>query len=863
MLALLGTYPIALLGAPSALADVSVEPAGTYVTNGSVGAAATDQTTTYIGGDSTQVGPRTGPGDGIDVTGGTSIGLSAPAAAASDAGALDRSFGQGGRVTTPFDAFVWNSMLAGTGLIQPDGKLVAVGVGAGTELALNPPSFLVARYNPNGAPDSSFGTAGIVTTNLHGSVYGATAALQSDGKIVVAGTLGSGVVIVRYNQDGSLDSSFGAGGTVTLSCCTRAVVAIQPDGKVVLASTSSLARLNPDGSLDSSFGNEGFATAGAVVNAVLLQPDGRIVTTGVKLESGSPPNVELTTARYLRDGSLDNSFGSGGQVTTAVGSGFFPGPAYASRQADGKIVVATRGEGGATILRYNPNGSLDASFGDAGVEVAQLGDTFDPVSLTLQPDGRILVADPPDTFGFRNDIKVARFDADGSIDTSFASGGVATATFEADSVGVAAVVVDSSGRIAAIGDAYRLECDDGSCFPGGPVDFAVARFTQSGTLDPSFGSAGTVTTSPGKESVPGLAGADAVMVQPSHKLIAVGSSKAPNGDPDIAIAHYDPAGALDPSFGDGGQRLTGQAADGASFSVAFVAAFSEGGGKVLVVGNASAANPLRSVGSSRLSLTQYGADGSLDPGFGDHGQVVADSLVAEAAARQPDGKTIVVGRPPHDHPVVARFQRDGRLDTSFGTGGIVRIQAHVLARPKGVIVEPRGRIVVASDRALVGITSSGAIDRRFGRQGLVRVFRTQDSLSSVKSMSETHGGEILLAASLKSRLGLLRYRANGVADRSFGGNGTVVTRLTGSDRPAVASGPNGRVIIGTTFASTGQIGLLRLLRDGSRDRSFGHRGIERSGLRGLVNAVTLAPNHRILIAGESPNSVFLLARFDG
>ncbi len=316
-------------------------------------------------------------------------------------GARNRSFGRKGKVVTPFLGKAWQE---GTGVVvQPDGKIVAAGsTGAG---------FALARYNPSGSLDPSFGSGGKVVTPL-GSDAGANGvALQDDGKIVLAGRLAneylgkSDFVLARYKADGSPDPSFGLGGVVTTpigsgSSSARAVL-IQPDGKIVAAgvvvlSTAgadelrfALARYNPNGSLDTSFGAGGEVTTafflcecdeayGVEATAVALQPDGKIVAAGGTLNSFMARD-EFALARYNPSGSLDASFGTGGKVTTSFG---FPPPEMGSTgdfaealamQPDGKIVATGESNFGPhgeqfddALARYKPDGSLDKSFAKDG-----------------------------------------------------------------------------------------------------------------------------------------------------------------------------------------------------------------------------------------------------------------------------------------------------------------------------------------------------------------------------------------------------------------------------------------------------------------------------------------------------------------
>jgi len=280
-------------------------------------------------------------------------------------GTLDASFGTDGKVITDFGV----SAAANSVAVQPDGKIVV----AGEANIDGNYEFAVVRYNSNGALDNSFGAGGKVTTDFglleQGFSYidSASLAIQWDGKIVVAGKtfIGGGfdIALARYNSDGTLDASFGAGGKVTTDLGGpndgAFSVAVQADGKIVASGMANvarglgfaLARYNSNGTLDASFGaggvvisDFGLLTQGfsnAVAFAVAIRPDGKIVTAGRAFING---DFHSALARYNSDGALDTSFGADGKVTNIFG-GESEGVSSVAVQQDGKIVVA----GGAAI----------------------------------------------------------------------------------------------------------------------------------------------------------------------------------------------------------------------------------------------------------------------------------------------------------------------------------------------------------------------------------------------------------------------------------------------------------------------------------------------------------------------------------
>ncbi|RME39366.1 MAG: hypothetical protein D6794_03965 [Deltaproteobacteria bacterium] len=363
--------------------------------------------------------------------------------------------------------------------LQADGKILSAGV------PLSPQGDIVAvtRLNTDGSLDASFGNSGIVTTDIVASIRDQANAIsvQPDGKIVVAGVATEPVnpwhnhfLVIRYNADGTLDPSFGNGGIVQtyVSDYDEAhAVAIQPDGRILVAGTAytigprddfALARYNPDGTLDATFGIGGIVTLnfgvdryGAGIRDTLvdmaLQPDGRIVLAGKTVD---PVNydMELALARYNPDGSLDATFGAGGTVITDLGANTPDYLTSMALQPDGRIVVAgyTSLPANDTVLvRYNTDGSLDASFGAGGIVIPPVSPSADSAAdVAIQPDGRIVTAGNSwDQANSRFDIAVLRFNSNGMLDPGFGTGGIALNNPSIWSHYPSAMVLQPDGRI--------------------------------------------------------------------------------------------------------------------------------------------------------------------------------------------------------------------------------------------------------------------------------------------------------------------------------------------------------------------------------------------------------------------------------
>jgi uncharacterized delta-60 repeat protein len=350
-------------------------------------------------------------------------GTAAAAHAAAVPGAFDPSFGESG---TGYSALPLGAWAAATAVrVQPDGKIVTAGE---AQLAGGARVMVSTRTNPDGSPDPSYGSDGVVTVDVGGEAGANAVALQPDGKIVLAGEGDAGAMVfaaARLEPDGTLDRTFGAGGIVTVPIGSAAManaVQLQSDGKVVLGGTASIghnefaaARLNPDGSLDRSFGSGGTATlpATAAAWAMALQPDGKIVLAGQESSFGTQVYM---AARLLAGGAADWSFGIAGMVGVPIGTSAY-GDALAL-QPDGKIVLggsAYTSTSVAAAVRLTPGGWLDRAFGSGGI--ATVPDWYGINAATLQPsDGRILLAG--------TGASLVRLNADGSADTTLGAGGV-------------------------------------------------------------------------------------------------------------------------------------------------------------------------------------------------------------------------------------------------------------------------------------------------------------------------------------------------------------------------------------------------------------------------------------------------------
>ncbi len=428
--------------------------------------------------------------------------------------------------------------------------------------------------------DNTFDADGRVITDLGGGEQANAVAQQPDGKIVVAGTSDDDFALVRYETDGSLDTSFSDDGQVITDLGGSEwgnAVAIQPDGKIVVAGASNqsfaLARYNPDGSLDTSFAGDGLLTlntdslggnfGAATGNAVAIQADGKILVAG-SIKQGEPKKFGL--ARVLGDGTLDLSFDSDGFATAAFAPGGLSNEeikAIAVR-VDGEIAAVGEYKSGQFALaRYNPDGSLDTSFGNAGrVTVGSKVSTG--YGVGWQADGSIVAAGSKavidqnsanciDSSGKKceyDDFWLARFTGSGALDRNFGTGGEITAAVNnrGNDDNGRGLLVQADDKIIVFGfsDMAVHTFSNGGSQQNVPVanDFSLARFTGSGSLDASFGVSGTVTTpffkTCGINQCDSGDEAHAGLIQADGKIVLVGvTGTESNSTSNFAVARYE------------------------------------------------------------------------------------------------------------------------------------------------------------------------------------------------------------------------------------------------------------------------------------------------------------------------------------
>ena len=608
-------------------------------------------------------------------------------------GTLDTTFHSGKAPANNFSIGTGGNNYINAIELQPDGKIIVGGYFTTTNgFYLSK----IARLNPDGTIDTSFNPKNGVNNTVN------TIAVQPDGKILIGGSFTavnntSRVRIARLNPDGSLDATFNAGMEVNSDATTKLdKILLQPDGKVLIAGDfvsvkgspqRYFARLNADGSLDPEF-NSG-SGADAVVNYLLLQPDGKIVLAGEFTTINDAPNQNI--ARLNADGTLDATFipgeGANGKIVTLalfpdgkiVAAGSFTSyndtecqnlvqitstgklnTAYnitkGSRSKVKTIVVQPNGKvligGGFNtvtglsrnyIARLNLNGTLDKTFNPG------TGANDYVNALVPQPDGKIIVAG---NFTTINDVArsyIARLNANGSLDNTFAA--------STDAI-VEAVVLQPDGRILITGNFTKVNDQ---------TKAKIARLNSDGTIDDSF------------TAVTGINNTiSAVLVDSDGKIIVGGAfTRIYNNSNRKYLARLNPNGGLDADFNPG----TGP-------NNAVKSIVQQADGKILVAGAFTTVN-----GENKPSIARLNTDGSLDASFSTGTGI--DNAIYTMALR-PDGRIMIGGIfTKIDGKVrnrIARLKADGSLDGTFNPKSGSRIGAN--REVNALVLLPDNRLIL-------------------------------------------------------------------------------------------------------------------------------------------------------------------------
>ncbi len=601
-------------------------------------------------------------------------------------------------------------------------------------------------------------------------------------------------------QDGANDPSFNPAddGTYGLGASSdvRASVVL-PDGKLVIGGSFStynngarrfLARLHADGSLDPAF--QTAPGPDGSIETLALQSDGKLIVGGSFTTYDSAPRGGI--ARVNTDGSLDASFDPG------AGAQAYPYVSTVAIQPDGKVIVggwftSFDGVPRARIARLNANGSVDATF-DPGS-----GANTVITRAVLQSDGKIVIGGYFTHFGGVSRNRIARLNSDGALDTSFDPGLGALGH-------VLAVALQSDGKVVVGGDFATI---------GAIPRQSLARFHPNGALDFGF--------DPGAGPNGGVR---ALAIQPDGRLLIGGAISSYQGVPRNAIARVMPDGALDASF------APPNGSNNAAYDLQVLA-----GGKVLAAGDLE-----DWAGFERSGVVVLQPTGALDLGFN---PLPAPGDFVRQILPQPDGKALVVGAFDYYASVaregVARIEADGALDLSFDALANDRVSVAALQSDGKALISGWFTSVGGVSRPrMARLESDGTVDLSFDPGAGPDVGAAAIALQP--------DGKSVVAGSFTSfdgipRAGIARLQTNGAVDSTFdplvGVNGHVA---------CLAIQPDGHIVLGGHFTSVGgaiRHRLARLRPDGQLDTSFAPS----PGADWSVLQAVLQPDGKILIGG--------------
>ncbi len=659
-------------------------------------------------------------------------------------GSIDKTFSNGLQ-TTRFNSESYATAAA----IQDDGKIVVTGYTSTLDSSGQSSfDFALARYNTDGTPDKSFSDDGVlISSQSNGDDIPTSIVVQKDGKIAVVGYSNinnqnenhSFAAIARYNTDGSIDTSFTVDANrMPFLFAYPNSAAIQTDGKIVITGQSVtgvpgltvtdifVARYNTDGSLDKTFNHQGWQSAdfgsdNENARMVKLQSDGKIVVLGTA-SNGS--NIDFALARYKTDGSPDTTFGTNGLQQTDFENGE-EAASLVYIKSDGKIVVA-----GSTIdntflalAHYNADGSPDSSFyndGTFSTPFKSAPQGFSRYSATaIQSDGKMVAAGRTWN-GNNTDFAVVRYNTDGSLDSTFSNDGVQITDLGDFKDGVLAVAIQSDGKIVAGG--YSSD-QVGS-------HFAIARYNTDGSLDSSFGGDGTPPS-----DLSEIGNANALAIQSDGKILLAGNLW--NGsNSDFGVVRYNTNGQRDSTFGSNGIVKTNF---GSTEDDARAMAIQKDG--KIVVGGVSYA-----FANTHFVIVRYNIDGSLDTTFKGENAKAGDNDLLNALAIQRDGKIIVGGSAysfydfnnSNSNFALLRFNANGSLDHTFSGDGVTLIDMSPEDRMSSLVLQRNGKIIAGgisnNTFTLVRLKTDGSVDSSFSNNG-IETTRASISFNAIRAMA--------------------------------------------------------------------------------------------------------------------------------
>lgn len=785
----------------------------------------------------------------------------------------DRRFRGSGQTTTTFQGTVESTASA---VIPLAGGKTLVGGTSGGRFAL-------AQFNADGTLDTTFGTGGRVTTVLDNALFPedrlVRMLIQSDGKIVAAGTTtaidgqSSRNLVVRYNPNGSLDTTFGTGGIVRFALNTApgyqyegiVGLGLQSDGKLVFTSTSdgrfTVGRLLTSGASDTTFGTAGVAKLALTTNpnssstpaALLVQADDKIVVVGQY--SDNTVGNQAAALRLNANGTLDTTFDGDGLWRSNLASqltavAIAPGSKLIFA---GSIYNTTTFEYDTVTIRVTTAGALDTTFNSVGSTKLAGGET--PFGIAVRPDGRIAMPLGRDNTGFNT--KVVQYTAAGALDTTFSGDGIYEASFtDMTRINQTAVQVLSTGQLLVVGGIST------SLLYPAKNDFLLSRLTTTGAVDTTFSGDGLTTA---RFTGNLYATSNSSVVQSDGKLVVLGilENQVPG------LARYNVDGTLDSTFGQGGRaQLVGEYPGYAHRLLL------QSNGKFLVL-------------LSGNDVIRVNSNGTLDTTFGSGGRLGTNQ--PDGLAIQSDGKLLVLSQALDNLGAVrigfSRYSADGVLDSTYGVGGSVTTNvaypdslSHITLslqsgnRPLVTEALQEPGTGYPTQIRITRFTAAGALDVTFNATGQQLIGLPNGRRLTEPAVAVKPTGEIVVAANEVDDYSQRHFNAvvtqltaNGAPDATFGPGGQRILSFgppeVDSIVGAVLVQPDGRVVIAgdrrDPRTRSSAFATVRLMADGTVDTTYGNGGVT------LVSFAGARVQNVMSVSRDSTGNLFLVGDVDG
>lgn len=631
--------------------------------------------------------------------------------------------------------------------LQSDNKIV----GLTTSYIANENKIRLFRLNANGILDNTLN----VNDSFGETDFPVALSIQTDGRLLINGYYYNGsnpsVFIARYNSNGAIDTTFNSNGrrTFTITNTTAVTVTdllLQTDGKILLsgkyfsnADALFIIRLNANGTFDTTFSGDGFQGASIDVNfsssgKIALQSDGKIIQMD-SFYNNTTDNEDMLLVRYTANGDLDNTFFNGSAGFTLAFNSFNDRVGFMSI-TNNKLFISGNAE--TTVVdnnmafgRYNLNTfTADTTFGTNGLK--QLNVAFptyeEVIQSVVQSDNKVVVL----TKIYVNNLffnGLQRFNENGSLDTTFGANGKLALGFYFTEFN--ALAVDNANNIIIYG--YQ------SLSSG-----FVLRITPAGAFDTTFGNQGITYFENDIDFLPRI---NSIKIAPNNKII-LGGGNVVNNIIDYLLIRINANGTIDTTFGDNGISLVGL--NNVSEIITDLEVLSDG--KIVAVGrtNENFANDFQAV------IMKFNSVGLLDPTFNGNGKYLTerpvDFFMNGDIAVQNNGKLLVTFESLFDNFVLYRLNANGSLDTNFGAGGVVNTtvngedysaQLHYNTVNQNITLIGTTLDEEGGKFALTRYDTDGNMDFSFGDNGVV--ITDVGFSSQVISASATNDGKLVVS----------------------------------------------------------------------------------------------------------------------